>query len=218
MRHRLAALACIALAACSGEPQPTPSPTPSATPTPDKPKTLVPADLAALTLGAKIVGPRGPDVDSTFSADGQKLAEVTSYVACPEGTSECKPDAMPEGTVYTYVHQVTPADGVMSGTLFRTARAARGFANDVGYDQAQATKALGPDGRIDVSVDNGALVWRVIGGDGWKAGEPIIFYWQSTVPPAGPRDAYQFEADGATALGTGPFPPKQEPVDGAAAR
>ncbi len=194
-----------------------PAPTPSATPTPDKPKTLVPADFAELTLGAKIEGPRGPEIESTFSLDGQELAEVTSYVACPDGMSECKPDDLPADTVYTYVHEVTPAKGVESATLFRTARAAAGFANLVGYDAAEATAALGEDGKIDVASDNGALVWRVIGGDGWKAGETITFYWQSTLPPQGPREAYQFEADGSTALGTGPFPPKEKPVEETAA-
>ncbi len=68
-----------------------------------------------------------------------------------------------------------------SATLFRTARPVGGFANGVGYDNAQAATALGSNGQIDVAADNGALVWRVIGGDGWKTGEPITFYWQSTL-------------------------------------
>jgi hypothetical protein len=57
-------------------------------------------------------------------------------------------------------------------------------------------------------------VWRVVGGDGWKAGETITFYWQSTLAPEGPREAYQFEAEGTSAQGSGPFPPRETPVEG----
>jgi hypothetical protein len=125
---------------------------------------------------------------------------------------------MPKGTIYTYVHRVTPGKTVLSTTLFRTARPAAGFANAVGYDEAQAAAALGPDGQIDVAADNGALVWRVIGGDGWKAGEPITFYWQSTLPPTGAADAYLIETDGSVAIGSGPFPAKEKPVAQASGR
>jgi hypothetical protein len=216
----VAALALLVLAACSSEPD-TPSPTPSAvvtpavTPTPDKPHTLVPADFTTLKLGAKIAG---SDATGKFVSDGQVLAEVASYVACPEGVTACDPKTMPPDTVYTYVHRVTPGKAVASATLFRTARPAPGFANGVGYDNAQAAAALGPDGQIDVAADNGALVWRVIGGDGWKAGEPITFYWQSTLPPAGTGDAYLVESDGSVAIGNGPFPAKEKAVEEPARR
>ena len=217
MRLAAAALACVLLVGCgSPEPEAEPSPTPSATP--DKPKTLVPADLGALVLGARIEGPQGPEVTGTFTVDGETLAEVVSYVACPEGVTSFDPAELPEDTVYTYVHRVTPAEGVESAAVFRTARRAPGFANGVGFDRHEADSALGTGGKIDVSADNGALVWRVIGGDGWKAGETITFYWQSTIPPEGPAEAYQFEADGSIGLGRGPFPPREKPVDEAGAR
>jgi len=151
-------------------------------------------------------------------SDGQTLAEAASYVACPEGVTACDPKALPPGTVYTYVHRVTPGKAVASATLFRTARPAAGFANGVGYDNAQAAAALGPDGQIDVEADNGALVWRVIGGDRWKAGEPITLYWQSTLPPAGPADAYLVETDGSVAIGSGPFPAREKPAETPASR
>ncbi|MGV3555205.1 MAG: hypothetical protein ACO1OD_08110 [Croceibacterium sp.] len=213
MRVALASLAALALAGCgSSEPEPAPSPTPSATP--DKPKSLVPADLGALVLGARIEGPQGPEVTGTFAVDGETLADVVSYVACPEGLDPCDPATAPEGTVYTYVHRVTPADGITGATLFRTGRAAAGFANIIGFDKAEAVEVLGEDGRIDVASDNGALVWRVIGGDGWAAGETLTFYWQSTLAPEGPREAFQFEADGTSAQGSGPFPPREVPVEG----
>ncbi|MGZ3173801.1 MAG: hypothetical protein ACXWJC_12180 [Croceibacterium sp.] len=214
MRLR-AALVLLLLAACSKGPE-APSPTSSAAVspafarTPDKPRTLVPADFASLTLGAKVVG---SDAKGRFVSDGQTLAEVSSYVACSDGVTNCDPGSLPGGTVYNYVHVVTPDRGVTSATLFRTARPVGGFANGVGYDNAQAATALGPNGQIDVAADNGALVWRVIGGDGWKAGEPITFYWQSTLPPGPATDAYLVETDGSMAIGSGPFPAKGKGAD-----
>jgi hypothetical protein len=206
-----AALPLLLLAACSKSPEaPSAAPssvvTPDVAPTPDKPKTLIPADFATLKLGAKI---KGSETSGKFVSDGQVIAEVASYVACPESVTPCDPKVLPAGTVYTYVHRVTPGKSVVSATLFRTARPAAGFANGVGYDNAEAAAALGPDGQIDVEADNGALVWRVIGGDRWKAGEPITLYWQSTLPPAGATDAYLIETDGSVAIGNGPFPPKE---------
>ena len=213
MKAALPALACVLLAGC-GSPEPEPEPAPSPTSAPDKPKSLVPADLGNLVLGARIEGPRGPEFTSRFRAEGETLAEVVSYVACPEGTDPCDPAELPTDTVYTYVHRVTPAEGIEGARLFRTARAATGFANVLGFDKAEAIDVLGEQGRIDVSADNGALVWRVIGGDGWGAGETLTFYWQSTVPPEGPREAFRFEAGGDSAAGTGPFPPREVPVEG----
>ena len=227
MKIALAALAALTLAGCgSSEPKPAPSPTPSATP--DKPKTLVPADLGALVLGPRIEWPQGPEVTGTFAVDGETIAEVVTYVACPapanvdendpslqgEFATECHPETREPGTVYTYVHRVTPTEGVEGATLFRTSRTATGFANVIGFDKAEAVDVLGEDGQIDVASDNGALVWRVIGGDGWTAGETLTFYWQSTIAPEGSREAFQFEADGVSAIGTGPFPPREVPVEG----
>ena len=210
-----AALALLLLAACSkGAEAPSPTSSAAVTPavarTPDKPRTLVPADFASLTLGAKVVG---SDAKGRFVSDGQTLAEVSSHVACTDGVTNCDPSSLPGDTVYTYVHVVTPGRGVTSATLFRTARAVGGFANRVGYDNTQAATALGPNGQIDVAADNGALVWRVIGGDGWKTGEPITFYWQSMLPPAGSTDAYLVETDGSVAIGSGPFPARVKGAD-----
>lgn len=204
-----AALPLILLAACSKSPEATaPAPsgvvTPAVVPTPDKPHTLVPADFATLKLGARLMS---ADNVTKFVADGQTIAEAASYVACPQKMTQCDPKSLPPGTVYTYVHRVTPGKRVASATLFRTARPATGFANGVGYDEGEAAAALGPDGEIDVEADNGALVWRVVGGNGWKDGEPITFYWQSTLPPAArPLEAYLVETDGSVAIGSGPFP------------
>jgi len=219
--RRGAALPLLLLAACSKSPEaPSATPsqvvTPAVAPTPDKPHTLVPADFATLKLGAKI---KGSDALGKFVSDGQTIATVASYVACPEGIADCDPKTLPPDTVYTYVHRVTPGKAVLSATLFRTARPAAGFANGVGYDNAEAAAALGPNGEIDVEADNGALVWRVVGGDGWKAGETITLYWQSTLPPAAKvSDAYLVETDGSVAIGSGPFPATQKAVDASVER
>jgi hypothetical protein len=209
------ALPLLLLAACSKSPEaPAPAPSaavPAAELTPDKPHTLVPADFASVMLGAKI---KGSDAQATFVSDGLTIATVESYVACPAGITVCDPKTLPPETVYTYVHHVTPGKAVASATLFRTARPAAGFANGVGYDYAEAAAALGPSGEIDVAADNGALVWRVVGGDGWKAGETITLYWQSTSPPAAKIvDAYLVETDGSVAIGNGPFPAKEKAVN-----
>jgi hypothetical protein len=215
-----AALILLLLAACSKSPEtpgaaPSSVVTPEVPPTPDKPKTLIPADFAVLRLGARL---QGSDTAAKFISDGVVLADVAGYVACPEGVTECDPKTLPPDTVYTYVHRVTPGKAVASATLFRTARPAAGFANGVGYDNAEAAAALGPDGQIDVEADNGALVWRVIGGDRWKAGEPITLYWQSTLPPGGKADAYLIETDGSVAIGSGPYPAKEMPAGTPVAR
>jgi hypothetical protein len=210
------ALPLLLLAACSKSPEaPTPAPSALVTPaverTPDKPHTLVPADFARVMLGTKI---KGSDAQATFVSDGVTIATVASYVACPAGITVCDPATLPPDTVYTYVHHVTPGKAVASATLFRTARPAAGFANGVGYDYAEAAAALGPNGEMDVAADNGALVWRVVGGDGWKAGETITLYWQSTLPPAARiADAYLVETDGTVAIGNGPFPAREKAVD-----
>ena len=67
-------------------------------------------DFANLELGAKIVGPQGPEVKTTLSNEAGIFADITSYVACPAGMSTCDPATAPRGTVYTYVHIVYPGE------------------------------------------------------------------------------------------------------------
>lgn len=230
MIRRLAFVgAALALAACSGEPDdPAPSPSPDKSAqanAPSEPRTLVAADLGEMQLGAKIEGPLGPEVDASIVFGGRSIGDISSFVACPAEYDTCDPADMPEGTVFTYVHTVVPGvddpndppftrpvglDKVEAATLFSTVRKATGFTGSIGYDYAQAEKALGEDGEIRVEDDNGTLVWRVVGGDGWQTGEPITFFWQSTLPPEGPAEAYSFRADEKIAMASGPFPPKAE--------
>ncbi|UYH55729.1 hypothetical protein N6L26_04000 [Qipengyuania sp. SS22] len=225
-----ATIGCLALAGCgNSEPAPAPSPTPTIA----APRTLVGADLDLSTLGAKIVGPQGPEVETVLSAGNRQIGTLVSYVACPAGTPVCEPGEMPAGTVYTYVHAITLVDAEVAAedpvadasdlretppTLFRTLRAATGFNQAVGYSTAEAEAALGDPDAISITNDNGSLIWRVVRGSGWQPGGTVTLWWQSTTAPQGPAEAYQFELDGQQVATTGPFPPENKPVEGSAAR
>ena len=205
-----------ALTACAGS-EPDPAPTP--TQTVAQPRTLVAADLDLSTLGAKIVGPQGPEVETLLANAGGQIGTMTSYVACPEGISACNPATLPEGTLYTYVHRITlieqpdaqptsgPAAIEAPPTLFRTTEPVSGFDGAIGYRRAEAEAALGAPDAISVSVEAGRLTWRLTQGT-WQPGSTITFWWRSTMPPQGPAENYLFEVDGNQVSATGPFPPE----------
>lgn len=181
-------------------------------------------DFADLKLGGLITGPRGERLKVAFSNETSAFADVTSYVACPAGMDPCDPKTAPEGTVYTYVHIVypgedmDPATGSGTGndssdieraTGFRMLRPAHGFTGKAGYAKAEAMAGIGPKADVVMSCDDGALVWTVNAGDGgnqWEQGEPLTFWWQSTLPPAGPERAYEFSTFATKATGEGPYP------------
>ena len=138
--------ALLALAACSGgseEAEPAPSPSPTLTSdAPSEPRNLVASDFGELKIGPKIEGPVGPEVEASIVAGGRSIGDIVSYVACPEEYDTCDPEDMPEGTVYTYVHIVTPGtdepndppftrpvglDEVEEAPLFATLREAVAF-------------------------------------------------------------------------------------------
>lgn len=188
-------------------------------------KDLDPMDFADLKLGAKIVGPQGEEVKTSLRNEGGILADITSYVACPEGMEECDPETAPEGTIYTYVHIVYPGedmdpttgagDGpddadVEMATGFKMLAPALGFTGVAGFSKAEAISAAGE--KVDVIVtcdDNGAIIWTVNAGDGgdqWEDAEPLTFFWQSTLPPSGPAPHYEIRANDVSASGNGPYP------------
>ncbi|GAB5350852.1 hypothetical protein [Qipengyuania sp. 483] len=220
---KLLILAPLALTAC-GDKEPEVAPTP--TPTVAQPRALASADLDLSTLGARIVGPQGDEVETLLSAGNREIGKMVSFVACPEGVTECVPGDMPADTIYTYVHQVTLADAPQvedqpedgpevlesPATLFRMTNEAHGFNRAVGYSNAQALNALGSEDAISITSDGGRLIWRVTQGEGWKPGSTITFWWQSTLPPAGPSDAYLLEIDGNQAAAKGPFPTEEKPA------
>lgn len=217
VRTALIALCLLAAAGCGDAAEEADDPVAAETPAaPQGPRRLVaePLDLAA--LGPRIAGPEGDEVESTIEGVGT----MVSYVACPaevEGET-CDPAALPDDTLYTYVHRVTLAeapdeDAESEGAgarVFRTIQAAPGFSLSIGYDVEQAEATLGENYDIRTEIEDGELVWRLVAGDGWQAGETLTFYWRSTAPPAGPAEAYELEALGTEEAFRGPFPAPEE--------
>ncbi len=182
-------------------------------------------DFADLSLGAKIVGPRGPEVKTSLSNEAGNLADITSYVACPADMDVCDPKTAPKGTIYTYVHIVFPGEDmdpttgsgegaddtdIESASAFMMSAPAHGFTGNAGFSKAEAIAAAGEGVEVVTTCEeNGALFWTVNSGDGgnqWEDAEPLTFYWQSTLPPAGPANSYAIKANDVTANGEGPYP------------
>lgn len=187
-------------------------------------------DFADLQLGAKIVGPQGPEVIGAMSNAEGNFADIRSFVACPAGMDPCNPKSAPAGTVYTYVHVVYPgadnsaktgsgqgntSSDIERATAFKMTMPAHGFNGVAGYSKAEAQSAIGAKADVVISCKDGALAWTVDAGDGgnqWEQAEPLTFYWQSTLPPAGPAKAYAIDANYAEAIGSGPYPSAKEGV------
>lgn len=193
-----------------------------------------PGDFMDLQLGAKIVGPQGPTPSGAMTNAEGAFADITSYVACPAGMDPCDPKTAPAGTVYTYVHTIYPGEdndpttGSGSGNdssdveraeYFRLTAPAHGFTGAAGYSKLEAQAAAGLSVDVVITCDmvdgGGALVWTVNAGDGgdqWAQAEPLTFYWQTTLPPAGPATNYAIRANAAVATGPGPYPAAKEGV------
>ncbi|KLI63817.1 hypothetical protein [Aurantiacibacter marinus] len=192
-------------------------------------------DFMDLQLGAKIVGPQGEEVNGRMTNAEGAFADITSFVACPAGMDPCDPATAPEGTVYTYVHVIYPGEdndastGSGSGNdssnvetteAFRMTMPSHGFTGVAGYSMAEAAGALGNIGEIYITCHEQGISWTVEEGDGgdqWSQAEPITFFWQSTLPPAGPSNAYEVFANYTAASGPGPYPAADETVTNACA-
>lgn len=198
-----------------------------------KGKALPAGDLTEVTLGGKVKGPNGFEVTDTMANDAGNFADMRAYVACPKGTVVCDPARQPAGTVYTYVFVVYPGgdnggpkgpghdfSDIESATAFRMTQPAYGFTGNAGYAKPEALAAIGAKADIVITCDAGKIIWTVSSGDGgnqWGQKEPLTFYWQSALPPAGPAKAYAFDADGTTAMGSGPYPAAKDGVKNACA-
>ncbi len=178
-------------------------------------------DFDTLKLGAKIVGPLGPEVDSSLNTDLTSVGDLIGYVACVEGTETCDPKAAGDDMVYTYVYTVTPGvdphnddkfpkseavDPVAKATAFKMVLPALGFTGEAGYSKEQTAEALGTDGAFEIRCTADGITYEIASGTEWSTGETITFFWKSTKPPMGPMDAFILEADGKTAIGAGPSP------------
>lgn len=191
-------------------------------------------DFGSLSLGAQIVGPVGPEVETTISfLDGGGsvvgIADLISSVSCDDRFADCSAAGVAgfNDVVYTYRHQVIPGvdlpndppfgdpdsvvpfDGV---TEFRLQFEAFGFLGVAGFDFAQATAAIGSTNiGIDFAAD-GSIVWTLPSGSGWDTGEPLTFFWQTTQRPSGPGGVYGASNGALTGTGRGPLPsPIPEP-------
>lgn len=230
-RNPIIALSALALAAC-GDPVTDRSiadeePSTAGVAVVDEPQAesrpIDAGDLASLDLGARVEGPQGNEVSTSLSNELGVLAELVSYVACPAGMAICNPSAAPQGTVYTYVHVVNPGENMNSrggdgnspgedaerSMVFMMAAPAHGFTGEAGYSRAEASAAGGSQVEVQVSCEeDGQIFWTVNLGDenGWTSGEPITFYWRSTLPPTSPAPVYSLRVNGVTAVGPGPYP------------
>ena len=190
---------------------------------------VVPVNLDTLSLGARIVGPVGPTVDASFiDGDGASLGDLQSSVSCPDGFAACTPPTNPPGTIYTYVHEVTPGVDfpndppfpqpgtvlpINGATGFALGFAAAGFNGVAGYSFGDATSALVGGSVISIELEtNGSLAWALPSAAGWDSGERIAFFWQTTQAPSGPGGQYLLTATALSGSGAGPLPlPVPEP-------
>ncbi len=233
----IALMASTALAACSSEPE-IDNDADLAAETEEAEiarQSLDTGDFADLELGAKIVGPQGEEVRGRLANESGAFADITSFVACPAGMEECDPATAPEGTIYTYVHTVYPGEdndpttgsgdgddssNVETTEAFRMTMPSHGFTGTVGFSYGEAANAVNDTLLIVASCHEQGIAWTVEEGDGgdqWGQGEPITFYWQSTLPPAGPADAYEVFANYTAASGPGPYPAPSDTASNACA-
>ncbi len=189
---------------------------------------IAPTDLDGLALGAKIVGPVGPEVETTFvNLTDQGIGDLISSVSCPGGIAQCVPPNNPTGTIYTYAHQVTPGVDLPNDPpfpspdvitalddveQFRLGFVAEGFSGIAGFSFTDAASALGtPDAITIEHLDDGSLAWNV-STDAWDTGESITLFWQTTQPPSGPGGTYIINNGVTVGSGAGPLPiPVPEP-------
>lgn len=200
-----------------------------------KAKQLPAGDFTEFTLGGHIGGGKAEGTTTAMTNSAGSFADLRSFVACPKGMATCDPKTAPAGTVYTYVLVVYPggdnsarkgtgahntASDIERATSFRMTMPAHGFTGNAGYAKPEALAAIGPKADVVITCDAGKLIWTVSAGDGgnqWEQKEPLTFYWQSTLPPAGNRPAYAFDADSTTAVGSGPYPAAREGAKNACA-
>ncbi|MEL6940648.1 MAG: exosortase, PEP-CTERM interaction domain protein [Cyanobacteria bacterium J06598_1] len=180
-----------------------------------KAATLSATNFERLNLGAKIVGPLGPNVNADLiDKSGNDIGDLSSSVACPAGFASCLPPTNKAGTIYTYVHEVIAGvnlpekeAGTNNSVGFRLNFAALGFNGIAGYDFSEAASALGTDNEpILRKSSSDSLVWRIPDLSEWTKGEKITFFWQTTQAPVGPTGSYGLLSNDSSARAFGPRP------------
>ncbi len=193
---------------------------------------IVATDLSALSLGAKIVGPVGPDVETTltFNDTGGNLvgvADLSSSVSCDARfANNCSATEVSgfSDVIYTYQHQIIPGKDLPNDlpfltpdivvpfngvTEFRMQFPAHGFNGVAGFDFSQVNAAIGNTNIEIEQLADGSLVWILPSGSGWDTNESITFFWQTTQRPSGPGGVYAATNQTLSGAGNGPIP---EPV------
>ncbi|MEM1392931.1 MAG: exosortase, PEP-CTERM interaction domain protein [Cyanobacteria bacterium P01_H01_bin.150] len=186
-----------------------------------------------LNLGATIVGPVGPEVETSLvNPINLGLGDLTSSVSCPAGFESCLPPQNPAGTIYTYVHQVTPGVDFPNDAPFPAPDNtipfndvqefslgfnASGFNGVAGYSFSEAQNAVGSDASFDIEqLDDGSLAWTLSGGAAWDTNssnpETVTFFWQTTQAPSGPGGIYIASNNSTSGRGNGPLPTPAQTV------
>lgn len=186
--------------------------------------TIEATNLDGLSLGVKIVGPVGPDVETSFvNGSGEAVGDLSSSVSCPGGFSACVPPDNPAGTIYTYIHVVTPGVDLPNDppfpapdvsipfdqvTEFALGFPATGFNGVAGYSFGEAVGALVTDAAISIDLGtDDILTWTLPDASEWGTGETISFFWQTTQPPSGPGGSFGISnASGQGLAAGGPIP------------
>ena len=183
---------------------------------------IAPTNLDSRPLGARIVGPVGPTVDTSLvNAAGESVGDLQGSVSCPVGFASCVPPNNPAGTIYTYVHGITPGVDFPNDppfpqptvvgsfddvTKFSLGFPAEGFNGVAGFSASDTNAALGPGGQFGIELlSDGSLQWTA-NGAGWGTGETIAFFWQTTQPPSGPGGIYTVSNGVTSGSGRGPLP------------
>ncbi len=87
---------------------------------------------------------------------------------------------------------------------------AHGFTGNAGYLAGwRRIAAVGNKVMVTITCQDGALAWTIDAGEGgnqWEQGEPLTFYWQSTMPPSRPRRALRGARQLQLRIGHGSLP------------
>ncbi|VEP11774.1 putative Exosortase, PEP-CTERM interaction domain protein [Hyella patelloides LEGE 07179] len=171
---------------------------------------IAPSNLDSLELGPAIIGPLGPEVPGTFvTNDAEEIGNLRSSVFCPLGTeqADCPSDSI---ETFTYRHIVTPNTDDLAS--FTAGFPVNGFTGVAGYSFGESGAAGGSGNDTDFNIvfnddSDETLSWNLNAESDlfFDSDETITFFWQSTVPPAGPIGSYSIN-NAVTGTAIGPAP------------